>query len=125
MAVLLITEGPSAGVKFSLEGHRLLMIGRGTNVSIQIVDPKLSRHHLQIKYVESEKSHHAVDFESRNGVFVNGAKITTPTRLADLDAIQIGDSVLVYSLDDNITAAHIHEAARRLGQGHLDTVGDG
>jgi pSer/pThr/pTyr-binding forkhead associated (FHA) protein len=121
MAMLFVTKGPAMGEKFSLEGHQLVMIGRDAGCTIQIIDPQLSRCHMQIKYAADEKRHYAVDFQSKNGVFVNGEKISEPAVLNDRDAISLGDTVLVYSIDDSVAAQHVLDAMKRMGQGHLHT----
>jgi pSer/pThr/pTyr-binding forkhead associated (FHA) protein len=76
---------------------------------------------MQIKFVPDEKLHYAIDFESKNGVFVNGTKIQGPTALRDLDTIVIADTTLVYSLDDSPYAQHVLDSLKRHGQGHLNT----
>lgn len=121
MATLFITNGPAMGQRFALEGHQLVMVGRDASCTIQIVDPQLSRCHLQIKYVPQEKRHYAIDFDSKNGVFVNGAKISGPTVLSDRDAIALGDSTIVYSADDSPFAQHVLESIKHFGQGHHHT----
>ena len=121
MAILFVMKGPAVGQEFSLEGHRLVMIGRDARCTLQIVDPQLSRNHLQIKYAEEEKRHYAIDFQSKNGVFVNEKKIEAPTPLADRDVIVIGDTTLVYSTDEAHSAQDIRESMKRFGQGHVQT----
>lgn len=121
MAILFVTKGPAAGQEFSLEGHRLVMIGRDASCTLQIVDPQLSRNHLQIKYVEEEKRHYAIDFQSKNGVKVNDKKIDAPTLLGDRDVIVIGDSTLVYNAGDDHSAQDIRQSMKRFGQGHVHT----
>jgi len=121
MGMLFVTKGPAAGEKISLAEHRLLMIGRDARCTIQIVDPQLSRFHLQVEYVENEKRHYAIDHESKNGVLVNGTKIEARTALQDRDVITIGDSVLVYSTEDSPFAEHVLELMKRPGQGHQHT----
>jgi pSer/pThr/pTyr-binding forkhead associated (FHA) protein len=109
------------GEKFSLEGHRLIMVGRDASCTIQIVDPKLSRHHLQIEYVKDEDRHYAIDFNSKNGVLVNGTKVEGRAALNDQDAIVIGDSTIVYSLEDSPYAQHVLASLKRFGEGHMHT----
>ncbi len=121
MAILFVTRGPATGQEFSLEGHRLVMIGRDARCTLQIVDPQLSRSHLQIKHVPEEKRHYAIDFQSKNGVFVNDKKIDNPTPLNDRDVIVIGDTTLVYSVDDSPSAQDVRESMKRFGQGHVHT----
>ncbi len=121
MAMLYVTQGPATGQKFSLEGHQLVMIGRDASCTLQIIDPKLSRCHMQIKHAIDEKRHYAIDFESKNGVFVNGAKIAAPTALNDRDVITIADTTFVYTIEESPFAEHVLESAKRYGQGHVHT----
>src|SRR3972149_10137097 len=121
MATLFVVKGPATGERFSLEGHQLVMIGRDAGCTIQIVDPQLSRCHLQIKYAKEENRHDAIDFQSKNGVFVNDKKIENPTPLRDHDVITIGDTTLVYSMDDAPLAQHVLDSLKRYGQGHVRT----
>ncbi len=122
MATLVVTEGPGKGQKFALTGCRLAMIGRDAGCSFQIVDPELSRFHLQIRHAEDQDRHFAIDFQSKNGVFVNGKKVEAETVLLDNDVITIGATTIVYSLDDALDAQRVVEAWKKLGQGHLRTV---
>jgi len=122
MATLVVTEGPCKGQKFALTGCRLAMLGRDAGCSFQIVDPELSRFHVQIRHAEDEDRHFAKDFQSKNGVFVNGKKIEAETVLLDNDVITIGASTIVYSLDDALDAQRVVEAWKKHGQGHLRTV---
>src|SRR3972149_867193 len=121
MATLFVVKGPATGEKFSLEGHHLVMIGRDAGCTIQIVDPQLSRGHLQIKYVKEANRHDAIDFQSKNGVFVNEKKIADPTPLVDQDVIVIGDTTMVYSMADSPFAQHVLDSMKRFGQGHVHT----
>ncbi len=122
MATLVVTDGPCTGQKFALAGCRLAMIGRDAGCSFQIVDPELSRFHLQIRHAEDQDRHFAKDFQSKNGVFVNGKKIDGEAVLMDGDTITVGASTILYSLDDAADAMRVVEAWKRHGQGHLRTV---
>ena len=122
MAILIVTEGPAKEQKFSLVGSRLATIGRDAGCSFQIVDPELSRYHLQIRHAEDQDRHFAIDFKSKNGVLLNGQKIERETSLRDGDAITIGATTLVYSTDDTMDAQRVFEAWKKLGQGHLRTI---
>jgi len=121
MATLFVVKGPATGEKFSLEGHQLVMIGRDAGCTIQIVDPQLSRCHLQIKYVKEADRHDAIDFQSKNGVIVNDKKIDQPMPLNDRDVIVIGDTTLIYSIDDSPFAQHVLDSMKKFGQGHVHT----
>ncbi len=99
MPCLIVTEGPANGAFFALEDHNLVIVGRDEDCTFQIVDPQISRHHLQLKREKSGR-HLACDFQSANGVKVNGIKITGDMPLADGDEIRIGQSCVAYSSTD-------------------------
>lgn len=122
MAVLVALDGPAKDKKFALAGCQLAMIGRDASCTFQIVDPELSRNHLQIRFAEEQKRHFAIDFGSKNGVFVNGKKLEAETALSDRDVIEIGKSSLVYLVDDSPDAQRAFEAWKQLGQGHARTI---
>jgi pSer/pThr/pTyr-binding forkhead associated (FHA) protein len=124
MATLVVTDGPCTGQKFALAGCRVAMLGRDAACSFQIVDPELSRHHLQIRYAEDQGKHFVNDFQSKNGVFVNGKKIEQETVLLDCDVIAIGGSKIVYTTQDVQDAQRVVDAWKRSGQGHLRTQTD-
>ena len=122
MALLIVVEGPAKDQKVALANHRLLMIGRDASASFQILDPELSRQHLQIKWDESANKHYAIDFNTKNGVYVNDTRIDTETVLNDGDAVRIGKSTMVYTTDDSKEAADVRGMWKQFGQGHVDTI---
>ena len=75
MATLIVTEGPASGQQFALAQHRLVLIGRDHDCTFQILDRRMSRHHCQLKYDPAQNQHSVVDFESSNGVILNGKKV--------------------------------------------------
>lgn len=121
MASIIVTDGPEKGKKFLIGQANLVMIGRDQGCTIQILDARMSRFHMQIKRLSSDSSHAAIDFESSNGVFVNGQRITAETPLASNDVIQIGESTLVYSVEDDPKLAPNEELALRRRQGLITT----
>ena len=124
MAVLIATNGPAEDQKFSLGAHRLLMIGRDASCSIQISDRRLSRNHLQIRYDEEKDRHFAIDFDSKNGVYVNGQRIEQETELQDRDVIKAGSTAFVYSIDETVDACQVRDIPKKFGEGHVRTVAD-
>lgn len=122
MATLVVTDGPCTGQKFALAGCRLAMLGRDAGCSFQIIDPELSRFHLQIRHDEGQNRHFAIDFQSKNGVFVNGKKIDKETALLDNDVITIGGSTILYTLDDAVDTQRAVDVMKRFGQGHVRTI---
>lgn len=121
MAALLVIEGPEKGKRFALGESRLVMVGRDHSCTFQIVDPRLSRMHMQIKRDESSSGHLAIDFQSSNGVFVNDNRITAETPLKGGDVIRLGETSILYSTDDGPNADSAEEQLRRLRQGALKT----
>ena len=121
MATLIFTDGPAKDRKFALAGHRIVMIGRDAICTVQVVDPELSRCHLQIVATSDDK-HDAIDFDSHNGVSINGTKIKEKTELADGDEIVIGASTIIYTTDDSADALSVSKQAKYVGQGHLHTT---
>jgi pSer/pThr/pTyr-binding forkhead associated (FHA) protein len=68
-------------------GTTELRIGRASDNSIVIDDPNVSRHHAMIR-VENG-SYHIRDLDSRNGVFVNGTRVSS-ARISPADNISLG-----------------------------------
>ena len=98
MASLLITTGPQAGTYFQL-AKRPLAAGRDSSRDIQLLDPKVSRKHFLIRHVDGD--YVLVPFTSTNAVIVNGDASTDELVLADRDEIQVGDTTLLFRIDDD------------------------
>ncbi|MCP3904525.1 MAG: FHA domain-containing protein [Planctomycetes bacterium] len=99
MASIIITSGPAEGRYYTLS-QKSSVIGRDERCTIQIVDELISGQHLEIRCEEGERTYHAVDMHSTNGVRVNDQPVTAPTRLLDRDVIDIGNSQLVFSIQE-------------------------
>lgn len=99
MASLFVISGSNEGDYYPL-GHRQNVIGRDEAVPIQIIDKRVSRKHMQIRYEKSEDCYYALDMESRHGVFINGEKIESEIRHTDSDQIRIGDTTLLFTLEN-------------------------
>jgi hypothetical protein len=88
-AVLIFTQGPLTGQRLEPEGE--LVIGR-EGAALTIEDSELSRRHAALRPVEGGLE--IEDLGSLNGTFVNGQRITAPTRLNGGDSVKLGQSVL-------------------------------
>lgn len=99
MACLVVVEGPATGAHFALSAHRLVEIGRDEQCTFQIIDPMVSRDHLQIR-ADGDGKHVAIDAGSANGVLVNGVRMVDETPLKHGDEITIGGTTIVYSDTD-------------------------
>lgn len=99
MPCLIVTESATdrVGKHFKLT-RRPLAGGRDPAREIQIVDPGVSRRHFLVRYEDG--GHVIVETRAKNGVYVNGTKVSEH-RLADGDRIQVGGTVLTYYLDDH------------------------
>ena len=97
MATLLVLAGESEGSYYPLDDSRLVSIGRDDQCSFQIVDAKISRRHLQVRYEEGDDLHYAVDMRSANGVFVNDARVTDEVPLKEGDVITLGRTRIQYT----------------------------
>jgi DNA-binding winged helix-turn-helix (wHTH) protein len=72
------------------------VIGRGTDTSISIDAPGVSRHHARIVIRGTEAM--IEDLGSKNGTYVAGERVTAPRRLADGDQIRLGSVVVRFRI---------------------------
>jgi pSer/pThr/pTyr-binding forkhead associated (FHA) protein len=99
MASLIVLNGPQKNSYYPL-GRRTTVIGRDEALMIQILDERISRKHLQIRYDKDKDAYYALDMRSMHGVCINGNKISSETQLADGDSITIGDTTLWFTVQD-------------------------
>ena len=99
MACLVVVEGPATGALFALSAHNLVDVGRDEECTFQIIDPLMSRHHLQVR-AEGGGKHVAIDARSANGVLINGVRMVNETPLKNGDEITLGATRIVYSERD-------------------------
>ncbi|HEX6277940.1 MAG TPA: ATP-binding protein [Polyangiaceae bacterium] len=110
-------EGPAQGHKFRVETHATL--GRSPDSTIMIDDAEVSRHHARL--VRSAAGFEIEDLGSRNGTFVNGARVARHL-LAPGDKVRLGPhSVLQFSavdvVEDGLVERQRLEAIGRFGVG--------
>lgn len=79
----------SRGKKTTFPLRGTLTIGRGQDVHLRINDTQASRRHAQLTVTESGDCW-VTDLGSANGTFVNGTRLTEPTRLQSGDILRIG-----------------------------------
>ena len=93
--------------------HRLISdsvtIGRGRSNDVDLHDTKASRSHAELRL--SEGHWRLVDLESRNGTFVNDRRVQRRS-LRDGDRIQIGDSTLTFSVEEDEEETEIDDSRR-------------
>lgn len=111
MPSILVVSGPSEGLYYPL-GKRTTVIGRDESATLQVVDERVSRKHVQIRFEETTGKYHVLDMKSSNGMYVNGRKVVTDLELVDNDEIQIGNSKLVFSdaeFPDKVSAMNAYK----------------
>jgi pSer/pThr/pTyr-binding forkhead associated (FHA) protein len=119
MASIIITSGPKEGNYYPL-GQRTNVIGRDEAVPIQIVDPNVSRKHMQIRYENDQ--YLAIDMNSKHGVYIKGVKIDDETVLNDNDYITIGQTDLLFTLDDVHDRENALSHFKKAGQRRYSTM---
>jgi two-component system NtrC family sensor kinase len=93
-ATLLVIQGVEQGARFEI-GEAAAGIGRGPQNEIRLLDTEASRTHARLSFQDGQLT--LADLGSSNGTFVNGRPVRLHS-LADGDQIQIGRSVLLFSL---------------------------
>lgn len=99
-ACLTVITGAAAGQVFKLANGEAV-IGRSPTAAIRVVDDGVSRNHARIRH--DSGGLYVDDMDSRNGTFVNGAKIASTTALREGDKIQVGrNTVLRFAYHDDL-----------------------
>src|SRR6266571_3326354 len=93
---LIALAGPSKGKSFGLTGDDF-SIGRDPSNSLPLNDALVSRQHAQVRNTGRDVT--ILDLNSRNGTLVNAVPIQE-RKLEPGDRIQIGDSLLLFMLEE-------------------------
>jgi hypothetical protein len=106
-----------------LRPGRAYSFGREEGVDILLQDALASRRHAEMRWNE-EGYWLVVDLKSRNGVLVNGKRITTDVRMGDGDQLQIGGQVYrLYLLPPGGDPGSLGSQAPQIS--NLETMGPG
>ena len=111
MACIIQSDVDGQGNYLTL-GKRTSVIGRSESLPMQVLDDKVSRKHLRIRYDEATGRYLADDMNSRHGVFVNGQQIKSETELNEGDVLRIGNTNLLFTekdFDDSESALHYYK----------------
>ena len=84
--------------KFHLEPGRLCHIGRSLSNEIVVQDAEVSRHHASVEVQGND--YVLTDAGSRNGTYLNGAKIDGLVKLKHGDRIDVGNTSLEFCRPD-------------------------
>lgn len=121
MASLVVLEGAGQGAYFPLT-EPLVSIGRDDTCTVQILDPLVSRKHLQVRFDATLGKHIAGDYRSAHGVFVNGRQVEFDLPLCDGDKITIGQTTLMYLIADHPDGKTALAAAKKRGEWKRSTL---
>jgi len=121
MATLVVIAGPVQSVHFPLT-QPLVSVGREDTCTYQILDPLVSRQHLQVRFDAASGRHLAGDYRSAHGVFVNEKQILLDTPLNDGDKIRIGQTTLMYLASDHPDTQAAVAAAKKKGEWKRTTL---
>jgi diguanylate cyclase (GGDEF)-like protein len=101
--------GPNMGQRHFL-GDQPLVLGRGEDCEIRIIDHSVSRRHARIEF--NGDGYKAIDLQSTNGTFINNAP-TGQALLRDGDYLRIGNCIFRFLTGGNVEADY-HEEIYRL-----------
>jgi pSer/pThr/pTyr-binding forkhead associated (FHA) protein len=114
-------------VSAARRAHRLrtgrnYSFGREDGVDILLQDALASRRHAEMRWIDNGWS--VADLASRNGVLVNGKRITALTPMGDGDQLQIGGQIFrLYLLPPGSDPASLSNQAPQIS--NLETMGPG
>ncbi len=90
-----VVSGPHRGVRLEFVERSTLLVGRGDDTGLQLLDdPFFSRHHLRLEI--DPPTCRLRDLKSSNGTWVNGQRVMD-CFLSDGDVISGGQTRIVYS----------------------------
>lgn len=104
--------GPTMGVRHLL-GASSIIIGRGEDCDIRILDNSVSRRHARVEHLQ--EGFFVLDMQSTNGTFVNdeAAKDGNPIFLKDGDYLRVGNCIYRFLAGGNVETEY-HEEIYRL-----------
>lgn len=116
--VLVVLQGHQLGLTIQLDKSQMI-IGRGTQSDIVLIDEVASRQHAEIIRLEVEDGcfeYYVNDLDSTNGTFLNGSRVTSQQLLQDGDKVKIGKHLMKFALLDEFEAEfqeRLHEMTQR------------
>jgi len=104
--------GPLMGIRHLLSDNPVV-IGRGEDCDIRILDNSVSRRHCRIDHLD--EGFYVLDMQSTNGTFVNDvpSKDANPILFRDGDYLRVGNCIYRYLAGGNVEAEY-HEEIYRL-----------
>lgn len=121
MASILVISGPSEGLYCPL-GKRVTVIGRDEGCTLQVLDDRVSRKHVQIRFEEGKSGYVAFDMKSANGLYINGRRIEGECDLVDNDELQIGNTKMTFMAAEFPDKLSAMNAYKQRGQKMRPTI---
>lgn len=106
--VLIYPNGAELGKRYELDGNEII-IGRGSDCSIQLDRDSVSRKHA--KLIRAGRKWQVTDLGSTNGSYVNDAPITQ-CQLRDGDQLKIGNTIFKFLVGGNVESSYHEEIYR-------------
>lgn len=116
--VLVILQGHQLGLSVQLDKSQMV-IGRGSQSDVVLIDEVASRQHAEIIRLEVEGGcveYYINDLGSTNGTFLNGSRVSSQQLLQDGDKIKIGKHMMKFAMLDEFEAEfqeRLHEMTQR------------
>jgi type III secretion system YscD/HrpQ family protein len=118
--MLKVISGPNTGAEFGLDLNAQYIIGKDPHTcDIIFQDLSVSRQHAKIS-VDAEYDVAIEDLSSRNGTYVNGRTVDTPTSLSSQDLIALGTTSFLL-IDREQTRETIYSPTSALSQAYETT----
>src|SRR5262245_18369070 len=115
-AYLIVLAGNNVGEMYKVAGEQMI-IGRGQQAEIQIIDEGISRRHARVSVENASVL--IEDLGSTNGTLLNGQKLGGREILKDGDKIQVGSTtILKFTYHDKLEEhfqRQMYESALRDG----------
>jgi len=105
--LLIEVKGTSIGNVYPLNKKGPIIIGRGKECDIHILDLKVSRVHCQI--YNKDGFFYIKDLNSTNNTLLNKSILESEKKLNIGDIIEIGDSVLIFTDQKQIQVKSVSE----------------
>lgn len=121
MPSLIVSSGAQEGLFLPL-GKKTSVVGRDEALPLQLEDEKVSRRHVQIRFEPSDSRYRALDMKSTNGTLYNGRAVTTEVVLSEGDEIQVGDTRLLFTLEDPADRPNALAVLKKVGERRRSTL---
>jgi serine phosphatase RsbU (regulator of sigma subunit) len=109
---LVIVEGAEPGRRLQLDAMAPITIGRDPQQTLVVPDPELSRRHARVFLVNEVPF--VQDLGSTNGTFIDGERLTAPSKLDEGRLLRIGGQYFRYERRSRRDVEREEELARDL-----------